>query len=281
MFYHQLFEVSSVCKLTFFPLAFFFRLFGSLPSSVAYFLLKRKDLSSMIINIYVELSFICNCNLHQFTTYLCMLSSLLSCHCHSVVCHSVVFRLYAIVTVMVVCCYSSKEATFKTYVFLLFFAVCDVPVLCFNPSFLWETWWQMFNKKPNRCNSAFFVFPTSFHYQWHLHVLLKRLFPNKGLQIGSFQVFRYATLIWNQIVLDFVFYFRCSLDLVCVMVSFSIPAYIIVWKKVMASLRTVSLLQDPPKSARRSSSPTFFSSSYLMFTNKNIVESVLCNIQIL
>lgn len=82
-------------------------------------------------------------------------------------------------------------------------------------------------------------------------------------------------------VLNFVFYFRCILNLVCVMVSFSIPAYIIVWKKVMAFLRTVSLLQDPPKSARRSSLPTFFSSTYLMFTNKNIVESVLCNIQIL
>ena len=154
----------------------------------------------MFINIYVELSFICNCNLYQFRTYLCMLSSLLSCHCHIVF-----FRLYAIVTVMVVCCYSSKEATFKTYVFLLFFAVCDVPVLCFNPSFLWETWWQMFNKKPNRCNSAFFVFPTPSHYQWHLHVLLQRLLPNKGLQIGSLQVFRYATLIWNQICAELCF----------------------------------------------------------------------------
>ena len=56
-------------------------------------------------------------------------------------------------------------------------------------------------------------------------------------------------------VFDFLFCFRYTLHLTCVMVSFSFPAYIIVWKKVMASLRTVSLLQDPPKSARRSSSP--------------------------
>ena len=71
------------------------------------------------------------------------------------------------VLVVAVCCYSSKEVTFKTYIFLLFFAICDVPVFCFNPSFLWETW----------CNSAFFVFPTSSLYQWDLYVLLQKLFP--------------------------------------------------------------------------------------------------------
>ena len=150
------------------------------------------------------------------------------------------------VLVVAVCCYSSKEVTFKTYIFLLFFVICDVPVFCFNPSFLWETW----------CNSAFFVFPTSSLYQWDLYVLLQRLFPNVDLQIGLLQVLHYATFIWDQIYawLRFLFQMHSTYGLCYGFFLLSSIHYRL--KKGHGFLQTVSLLSDLPKSARRSSLPS-------------------------